>query len=881
MIGLWLRSLLASRSGRLAGAVLGISLTVALIVAIGTFTVSASRSMTASAIASLPVDWQVALPAGSDPAAAIAGTKQATSVSALATVGYADATGFKAITGQTEQTTGPGKVVGLPPGYATQFPGEISPLLSSAQGVLLAQQTAANLHVGVGDTISIERVGLTPAQVVVAGIVALPNADSMFQIPGLHAGNGPQAPPDNVVLLPMTQFRALFDAQAKTRSQSVRLQLHVRLEHAKLPADPGAAFLAVTHAANNLSARTAGAAVVADNLAARLAGARSDALYARVLFLFLGAPGVTLAILFTLAVAASGAERRRREQGLLRTRGASLSQVLTVAGVEAACIGLGGVILGLLLAVLASLVWWTPAAFASAGWWMAGAAFIGLLLAAAAILLPAWRDAGASTVVATRTAVRPQAKLWQRLFADLVLLAIAGVVFWLTAAGGYQVVVAPEGVPQTSIHYDAFLAPFCLWIGGGLLAMRLIRLALRRGGATLAWLLVPLAGALAPVVAASLSRQRDVLARGTVLVALAFAFAVSTAVFDTTYRGQTRVDAELTNGSDVTVTGTTAAPAGSLLPRLAALPGVTAAEPMLHRYAYVGADLQDIFGIDPKRIARATLMSNAYFVGGTARAVLARLAARPDGVLVSQETVTAFQLSLGDLVNLRLQGADHAYHVVPFHYVGIAREFPTAPHDSFLVANASYIAKATGVPGAELVLLRTQGDPAVVAASVRTVVAGLSGAKVTTLGQAQALISSSLTAVDLGGLTRLELGFAVLMIAGVTGLILALGLAERRRAFTILAALGAKPWQLGAFIWSEALPVVGIGAIAGTALGFAVAWVLVRLLSGVFDPPPEALAVPWMYLLLIAVAAVACTLTAVRFMLTLARRPDPYALRRN
>ncbi len=34
---------------------------------------------------------------------------------------------------------------------------------------------------------------------------------------------------------------------------------------------------------------------------------------------------------------------------------------------------------------------------------------------------------------------------------------------------------------------------------------------------------------------------------------------------------------------------------------------------------------------------------------------------------------------------------------------------------------------------------------------------------------------------------------------------LALGLAERRRAFAILSAIGATSGQLGAFLWSEAL----------------------------------------------------------------------------
>jgi hypothetical protein len=55
--------------------------------------------------------------------------------------------------------------------------------------------------------------------------------------------------------------------------------------------------------ANNIEVRIAGSAALANNLAARLDGVRDDALYAKVLFLFLGAPGVVLAALVTAEVA--------------------------------------------------------------------------------------------------------------------------------------------------------------------------------------------------------------------------------------------------------------------------------------------------------------------------------------------------------------------------------------------------------------------------------------------------------------------------------------------------------------------------------------------------------------------------------------------------
>jgi putative ABC transport system permease protein len=103
---------------------------------------------------------------------------------------------------------------------------------------------------------------------------------------------------------------------------------------------------------------------------------------------------------------------------------------------------------------------------------------------------------------------------------------------------------------------------------------------------------------------------------------------------------------------------------------------------------------------------------------------------------------------------------------------------------------------------------------------------------VTTLRETQAIISSSLTAIDLRSLTDLELGFAVLMVAGVTGLILGLGLAERRRSFTILSALGARPAQLGAFLWTEGLFVVVGGAVLGIVAGIGIAEALVTILAG-------------------------------------------------
>ena len=109
---------------------------------------------------------------------------------------------------------------------------------------------------------------------------------------------------------------------------------------------------------------------------------------------------------------------------------------------------------------------------------------------------------------------------------------------------------------------------------------------------------------------------------------------------------------------------------------------------------------------------------------------------------------------------------------------------------------------------------------------------------------------------------KIMLGFAIVLAAASTGLVLALGFAERRRTFAIATALGAKPRQLGGFVWSEAAFIVAGGLFAGAIAGWALAAMLVKVLTGVFDPPPAALSVPWAYLATVAVVATIAVVVA-------------------
>ena len=62
-------------------------------------------------------------------------------------------------------------MLGVPDGYRAAFPGELRQFVGARSGVLIAQQMAANLGVGVGDRVSIGRAGMPAARVRVDGIV--------------------------------------------------------------------------------------------------------------------------------------------------------------------------------------------------------------------------------------------------------------------------------------------------------------------------------------------------------------------------------------------------------------------------------------------------------------------------------------------------------------------------------------------------------------------------------------------------------------------------------------------------------------------------------------------------------------------------------------
>ena len=824
---------LRRRPWETVAAAVAVALTVAFLASLGSFVSQTGSRLSQRAAGRVPVDWQVQVTAGNDPAAARYALRAVPGLLGVRAVDYARVPGLQAVTSAGTRTTGTAFVVSLPADYAAFAPSEIRPLVGATTGVVLQQQTASSLAAAPGAVVTV--LG-SSRRVRIAGVVDLPNADSFFQVVGAPAGSGSSAPPDNVLLVPPAQFAALVG-----RAPVVH-QFHVQLDHRALPSDPARAADDVTQRANHYVAAVAGGALVGDDLAVSLSAAREDALYARLLVLLLGLPGLVLSGVVTALVISLRNDRQRRDLALLRLRGTTPRRAGALLGLTALLDGVLGALLGAGGAVVADRLALGAGARLSSTWLAAGAVG-GVLLALATELAPVVRLLrGQSPTVADGTAAlaTTRSPLALRLGLDGLLLAGSALVFFLTSQGGYQVVVVPEGVPVASVDYAALLAPALAWPGMALLVWRLTALVLGRRVRPPA---TDPGGAMGDLRRHVVRRRRRLVARGATGLAVAIAVTVSAAVFTHTYDQQARVDTALTVGSDVAITVPPDSP-GRLDPRRAAVPGVRAVEQVSHRLAYVGPDLQDLYGIDPATIGRAAPLQDAFTPGSSVHRLLAELARTPDGALLSQETLHDYQLHRGDLVRLRLRTGTGSYRTVPFHVVGVVTEFATAPRDSFVLAGRAYLARATGLDTVQTLLVRTD-SPRQVAARLTAPPGGL--VNDITAPRVAVPSASGLAAGSLSGLASLTLAFGLLLATASAGLVLVVGASQRRRSLVALAVLGASARQRAGFLWTEARAIVLAGVVGGLVTGGLVAAELVKILTGIFDPPPEHPAIPWTF----------------------------------
>ena len=802
------------------------------------------------------MDWQVQITPQGHPASVTRQVARLPDVRAVEQVSFAHVRFLRSTGSQRRATDRRGvRRVDLAATTPPTFPGELRHLLGADQGSMLFQQTAANLAAAPGDRITVAHRLRAARSLRVDGIVDMPAEDSFFQVVGLAA-------------------RRRASARRRTTSCSCRLTVFApwwarprwctsstsASPTRRCPRDPQTAALAVQGRANNFQAGVAGGALVGDNLGTALTAAGEDARYADLLFLLLGLPGLALAAVVAALVVTLRSDRRRREIALLRLRGATVAQIVRlVAGEAVLTAALGSAArdptrrrwpsgspcrrdapsraAGPCRDGRRACCWhWRPRPARCSGW---PSVEVGAANARG--------RSGASRAPRTGTPwplragldVHPAGRRGLRLRPDRTQR--------LPGRAG------PRGHPadpgRTSPHWRDRR-----WPGPGSHCSCGASRAGRPGGAPDRWSRGG-PGTAPELEAAAVRQRRRVIARGAAGLAVALGLAVSTAIFTATYQAQSRLDVALTVGSDVAVVeppGSAVGPDGAR-----ALNGVGGAghvEPLQHRFAYVGPDLQDLYGVRAASFGQVNSLQDAFVPGSTIAETLAKLAEHTRRGAAVGGDLHDYQLHPGDLIRIRLQtGSDHAYRPVDFHVLGQVTEWPTAPKDSFIVANAAYVARATGSDAVGTFLVSSDTPAGTAAALPRS---GLRlGAGVRCHGAGRLLRECGRhQRVGPGGdrpVGALPPRARVRRPAGL-GLLRA-GSAGRHRGTPpgAGAAGGARRHRPAA--WpvprrrGRAMLVVA-GLLGGAVIGATIAYLLVKVLTGIFDPPPAAATIPWTYL---------------------------------
>jgi putative ABC transport system permease protein len=722
--------------------------------------------------------------------------------------------------------------------------------------VLLSPDAAIALGASPGSSISLTVPGRAPLQLTVGGIADFSKADPLFAARSAdNQGEFIQVP--NVLAVQLSTFATILPALKADAASATPvlkppvMEADVRLDHSRLATDPTVAAVKTQGIKRSLERVAPGRVAVIDNLSDALVAATGDSILAKILFLFLGLPGVLVAAYLSRYAGGLLAEARRREQATLRARGAQPRHLvgdLTYTALGIAILG-SALGLGIGLATTALVLGTGALASASQQSFLFSAAVsvaAGVLTTLLAIYLPGRqalaREAGSER---REMQITPVAPVWLRMKLDLVFIAAAALVWVITSlAGGFKLTAA-EG-QSVSLSFYTLLAPLLAWLGITLLAVRWLlwgtgRLKLSKGkaGRLTTWTLLR-----------SVSRRSLALGSGIIALSLAVAFGSSLALFIATYEAQKQADARFVVGSDIRVTPSALnQQSAAFATQLQGVSGVTAATPVVQTSnAIVGTDKRSLVSIDAAAFPRVATLQESFFPNGGAAAAMSALRNDPAGVLVSVEMAKTFNIQPGDRINIQL--ADRTGRLLPvtLHAAGIFKDFPGFAQGIDMVGNLAFYQSTTGVSSASIFLVHTSDPAPAAVAHVADLIKAGPGRSAPLLVETTAAAfnrdQSSLTAVNLRGLGGLQAVYTALISAAAIGIFVFGLLLQRRKEYVTMRAIGIKMGQLWGLVLGEAAVVALLSLLIGTITGAVMAYMFVKILAPLFTIPPASLTVP-------------------------------------
>ncbi len=754
------------------------------------------------------------------------------------------------------------------------------------QGALLSQALQASSGFQSATTITISLPGDAPPMSLalpVGGSVDLRAATTWFAIPYGEVQGDIVTVPRAIVIDWTTYERDVLPAlRAWTKAGGLplfdpgsgelppsTLEAHVTVDHTTYPADPGRASL-WTGALQRALGRQAGVSfIMADNAAEVLMEGREDSINAKVLFLLLGIPGVLVAAALGLTGASTLVEAHRREEALLRMRGATSGQTAGLATAQAAAAGIVGSVLGLLVAglgvsgVIGRPVWQgVPGEGLLLSILLAATA--GVITCAIRVIVLR-RSSRKSDVFERRLLERGWSPLWLRGRLDLVAIVAGLAILAVNILAGGLKRTPVEGA-ALALSFYVLLAPLAIWLGSSLLMIRgllaLLTVSARPernrsmsswSGACLRWL----------------GRRPAHAARALAIGALAVAFGTEVLAFAATYQSAKEADVVAAIGSDLRLT--LEDPRFPLPPLGAEIMATTA----IHQVpARSDTDRKMILAIDLPTY-QATITSAPRMVAGEGPEALAK---EPMGALINSEIAESAEVAVGDMLPLTIFPDDFENaRDIELKVLGVFTAFPPTYPVTEIVTTLGALPRASTVPPDFYLARVAPGHaPTEIAAQLRV---GPSG-RTFAVSTVAAPNERGLTALNLAGLSLIEAIGASLIAAVGVAVLGAFLIIERRREFAILHAIGADARQILTGPVLEGCVVV-LGSLAiGVPVGLGLSMLAVRVLGLFFVLPPPLLVVPVWQLTALVMLMVMASATALGMALAAVNRVQPASVLR-
>jgi putative ABC transport system permease protein len=736
--------------------------------------------------------------------------------------------------------------------------------------VLISAETARALSIGQGDDVTLTLPGkAAPLTLRVSGITDLSGAKPLFESRQAGSLETFQYVPYTVVVSnDVFQSRvapAFEQAAAGQGTQVTSLpveELDILVDRSTLNADPATAVAETKSIASAVLGTASGQDYLIDNISNTLTVAEGDAAIAKRMFAFLGLPGAILAAILTAYAGTLLAAAQRRENALLRVRGASRRHLLYLLLLRTFAIAGVGSLLGTALGFASVLVLLGRSVLLAASTGaLVRSALIGtiggMLVTALALYVPGRRRI--TREIKEELAVMPYrgVSVWQRLHLTLVVLA-AAIIAQLVALRLGAFDVPPGSVyagRSVSLPLQLLGPPIVAWLAGTLLIASVFqivtaRAASSRGASNLNRLLPG-------VLWRSITRRLGAMTGGVVTAGLVVGLGAALVCFSTVYDGAKVTDARFLAGSDIRLTPnpTSGASHPTTLAPGFLVGGVSGATPVVYSRensvltSAFNEDVATMAAIDLRTFNKVASLQDSWFVDGSAAQMMTALQQHPDGVLVNAALADGLKLATGDQAKVLFGRGTAQQTRKNVTVLGLFTQFPGAPEGTDIVANLDYYQRVTGLMRADLYLISTVDRTS---SGLDRAVQSLSAlpdfgrrfdvqTSATTLNKDQ----SSLTALHVQGLLQLDSFYTFLMAAAATAMFVFGLLMQRRREYVTLRAQGLQSWEVRRLVLAESGISATLGAAIGMLVGVGVASQFILVLRPIFTlPPPLRIPVP-------------------------------------